>query len=40
MSAARRAQGERALGAGRWFDRDEALALGLPAPVRRWIEGD
>ncbi|MFP5399014.1 MAG: A/G-specific adenine glycosylase [Gammaproteobacteria bacterium] len=40
LSAARRAQVERSLGAGRWFDRDEALALGLPAPVRRWIEGD
>lgn len=39
LSAARRAQVERSLGAGRWFDRDEALALGLPAPVRRWIEG-
>jgi A/G-specific adenine glycosylase len=23
---------------GGWFTREEALALGLPAPVRRWIE--
>jgi A/G-specific adenine glycosylase len=23
---------------GRWLDRDAALALGLPAPVRRWFE--
>ncbi|MFO1293721.1 MAG: A/G-specific adenine glycosylase [Rubrivivax sp.] len=28
----------RALGAGRWFTAEEALALGLPAPVRRWFE--
>jgi A/G-specific adenine glycosylase len=26
------------LGAGRWVTRDEALAMGLPAPVRRLIE--
>jgi A/G-specific adenine glycosylase len=24
---------------GRWLARDEALALGLPAPVRRWLDG-
>jgi len=28
----------RALGDGRWFTPPEALALGLPAPVRRWFE--
>ena len=38
LPAARRTQVERSLGAGRWFDRGEALALGLPAPVRRLIE--
>jgi len=27
-----------ALGAGRWFTRDAALSLGLPAPVRRWLQ--
>jgi len=26
------------LGDGRWFTPHEALALGLPAPVRRWLE--
>jgi A/G-specific adenine glycosylase len=26
------------LGAGRWFTRDEAFALGLPAPVRRLLQ--
>jgi A/G-specific adenine glycosylase len=28
-----------ALPAGQWFGIDEALALGLPAPVRRWLAG-
>jgi A/G-specific adenine glycosylase len=26
------------LGPGRWVTRDEALAMGLPAPVRRLLE--
>jgi A/G-specific adenine glycosylase len=30
---------EAALPAGRWVPRPEALALGLPAPIRRWLEG-
>jgi A/G-specific adenine glycosylase len=29
---------EAALGEGRWFSRDEALALGLPAPIRRLLQ--
>ena len=29
---------EAALGEGRWFTREEALALGLPAPIRKLIE--
>jgi A/G-specific adenine glycosylase len=37
-AAARRAV-EAALPPGRWVARDEALALGLPAPVRRLIDG-
>jgi A/G-specific adenine glycosylase len=41
LSAARLAQVEQALqaaaGAGRWVDQAEALALGLPAPVRRLL---
>jgi A/G-specific adenine glycosylase len=24
--------------AGQWFNPDQALALGLPAPIRRWLE--
>ena len=41
LSAKRRAAIEAALesavGKGRWFSRDEALALGLPAPIRKLI---
>jgi A/G-specific adenine glycosylase len=37
LSAARRAAIEAALPPGRWFARDEALALGLPAPVRKLL---
>jgi A/G-specific adenine glycosylase len=32
-----RATIEDALGAGRWVTRDEALSMGLPAPVRRLL---
>jgi A/G-specific adenine glycosylase len=39
LSAARLAAIEAALGSGRWFTREEALAAGLPAPLRRWILG-
>jgi A/G-specific adenine glycosylase len=35
--AARQAAIETALAPGGWFSRDEALALGLPAPIRRLI---
>jgi A/G-specific adenine glycosylase len=35
LSAARGQRIEAALGAGRWFTREQALALGLPAPIRR-----
>ena len=38
LAAARREAVERALPAGRWFTRSQALALGLPAPVRKLIE--
>jgi A/G-specific adenine glycosylase len=34
---ARVASVERALPAGRWFDHDQALALGLPAPIRKLL---
>jgi A/G-specific adenine glycosylase len=37
LGAARRASIESGLGGGRWFSRDEALALGLPAPVRKLL---
>jgi A/G-specific adenine glycosylase len=37
LGAARRATVESALPAGAWFTRDEALALGLPAPVRKLL---
>ncbi|WP_088284262.1 A/G-specific adenine glycosylase [Ideonella sp. A 288] len=30
---------QRSLPDGRWATSDEALSLGLPAPVRRWFEG-
>ncbi len=33
-----RRQIESALPQGRWYTRDEALRLGLPAPIRRWLE--
>ncbi|NWG74630.1 MAG: NUDIX domain-containing protein, partial [Rubrivivax sp.] len=38
LDAAARRRIEAALGAGRWFDRDDALRQGLPAPVRRLLE--
>ncbi len=38
-SAARLAQIVSAWPAGRWFDRAEALALGLPAPLRKLLQG-
>ena len=38
MSAAGRGAVESALPAGRWVDRTDALALGLPAPIRRLLE--
>lgn len=38
LAAASRQRVEAALPAGRWFSRDEALAAGLPAPVRRLID--
>jgi A/G-specific adenine glycosylase len=37
VAAARLAAIEAALPAGRWFTRDEALASGLPAPVRKLL---
>ena len=37
LSAARRAAFEAALPAGRWFSVEQALQLGLPAPVRRLL---
>jgi A/G-specific adenine glycosylase len=37
LSAARRAALEAALPAGRWFTLEQALQLGLPAPVRRLL---
>jgi A/G-specific adenine glycosylase len=37
LSAARRAAIEASLPEGRWFTRDQALALGLPAPIRKLI---
>lgn len=38
LSAARRRAIESALPAGRWFTREEALALGLPAPIRKLLQ--
>ena len=38
VSAARRARLEAELPAGRWFSLDEALRLGLPAPVRKLLQ--
>ena len=37
VPATERAPIEDTLGAGRWVTRDEALAMGLPAPVRRLL---
>jgi A/G-specific adenine glycosylase len=37
VPAARRTAIEAALPAGAWFERDEALALGLPAPIRKLL---
>ena len=37
LAASRVAAMTQAWPEGRWFDRDEALAAGLPAPVRRLI---
>ncbi|MGA1286306.1 MAG: A/G-specific adenine glycosylase [Rubrivivax sp.] len=37
LTASARASIEQAVGPGRWCSRDEALALGLPAPVRRLL---
>jgi A/G-specific adenine glycosylase len=37
LSAAKRTEIEAALPAGAWFDRHKALALGLPAPVRKLL---
>jgi A/G-specific adenine glycosylase len=37
VSAKRQATIEDALPAGAWFDHDEALALGLPAPIRKLL---
>lgn len=38
MPARGAAAAARMLGPGRWFAIEDALALGLPAPVRRWLE--
>jgi len=38
LSAARRAALEAALPPGRWFTTEQALALGLPAPVRKLLQ--
>lgn len=38
LSAARRARLEAALPEGRWFSLDQALKLGLPAPVRKLLQ--
>ena len=37
LSATRRAAVEAALGEGAWYATAEALALGLPAPVRKLL---
>jgi A/G-specific adenine glycosylase len=39
LAAARLADMEAALGEGRWWPLPDALALGLPAPVKRLLEG-
>ena len=38
LDSARQASIEAAVPAGRWWPLDQALALGLPAPIRRWLE--
>lgn len=38
MSATRRRALQATLPAGRWVPQAEALSLGLPAPIRRWLE--
>mgnify|MGYP000885642583 CR=1 FL=1 len=38
LSAARRKSLQASLPTGRWVNQAEALALGLPTPVRRWLE--
>ena len=38
LAAAQRLAIEATLPAGRWVPRAQALAMGLPAPIRRWLE--
>jgi A/G-specific adenine glycosylase len=38
LTASARGAVEAALPAGRWVERGAALALGLPAPIRRLLE--
>ena len=38
LDTARQSAIEAAMPAGRWWALDQALALGLPAPIRRWLE--
>lgn len=38
LAPARQREIESQLPAGRWFTRPAALAAGLPAPIRRWLE--
>lgn len=38
LAAARRVAVEAAIGPGRWFTQGDALALGLPAPVRKLLQ--
>ena len=37
LPAAEQRRLESRLPAGRWFNVDEALAAGLPTPIRRWL---
>jgi A/G-specific adenine glycosylase len=39
LAPARQREIESALPQGRWFARPDALAAGLPAPIRRWLQG-
>ncbi len=39
LAPARQCEIESALPQGRWFARPDALAAGLPAPIRRWLQG-